>query len=180
MAVYVFGLDKPHDRAACTNGKGQYSIERLEPGRYVACLAHNGVFGLCHDFTVREAQKEKNDFHLTAFRQTDEEALLNRLPPGSRLGPGSPFASLDGRVFDETGAPVGGIEVHLERTDWGRTPQRFKTTTDAQGRFSFAVFSGEYVVGVQHKGKIGLLRAFTLRSRRQVLTDFDLNHFPPG
>jgi hypothetical protein len=175
VAVYIFGLDAFQHLTACTSAKGQYSFRRLAAGRYVTCIVHKETIGLCQDIVLRESQKEKSDFRLATFKQADEEALLKRLPPGAPVS-GGLFARVDGKVYDETGAPARGIEVRLERVD---KAGNFTTHTDAEGRFSFTAFSGEYVSGVQYKGKHGLLREFTLRAGRTVISDFDLKQFPP-
>lgn len=119
-------ISKSHHRFfdACADDTGHFRVGPLVPGRYMAITHHPG-----HVFNI-----EDRPLHAS------EETWVAGIDRPRRV---------EGRVL-LAGAPVAGVEVRLEMREGSPV---LRTTTDAEGRFSFVGIRGWlYELSASHAG----------------------------
>ncbi|HEX4997981.1 MAG TPA: tetratricopeptide repeat protein [Terriglobia bacterium] len=90
-------------------------------------------------------------------------------------GISAPFAILRGSVKNEAGAPAAGVVVRIESKETNRT---YKVTTDKNGKYTYTgLQGGEYLLGVEYMGRLGLLTEAILKNGREASCDFELRDF---
>ena len=119
---------------------GRFKIPNLLPGDLVLTLQANGL-----------------------EPQTLDLAITNQMPELKvAMSPGHIFK---GRVLDETGQPVAGASVQLDRVNLEPLEFDWSATTDSQGRFSWdSAPSGEHPYLITAEG-------YNLRSEPALLAD---------
>lgn len=117
---------------ALTDADGHFSVENVAPGRYRFFVERTGFTGV----NQRGLQSDTNIFTVPAGQSVTN--LLFRM---------SPTAVITGRIIDEDGDPMSGVNVIAQKKKAGKATRESVATgtTNDLGEFRLAgLFSGQY------------------------------------
>lgn len=131
--------DYPEGRSTSTNARGEFEFKDLPPGRYTVNVTRSGYL------PMQYGQRYYGE--LSKPLQVDEGRVVDKVDFAlPRAG------VIAGRVFDETGEPVSGVNIWVMRTEYFRGRRRAVAMggsyrTDDIGQFRVSgVPPGEYTV----------------------------------
>jgi protocatechuate 3,4-dioxygenase beta subunit len=137
--IRLSSTDYPEGRSTSTNARGEFEFKDLPPGRYTVTVTRSGYL------SMQYGQRYYGE--LSKPLQVDEGRVVDKVDFAlPRAG------VISGRVFDETGEPVSGVNVWVMRTEYFRGRRRAvamggSNRTDDIGQFRVSgVPPGEYTV----------------------------------
>jgi hypothetical protein len=139
ISVVTAGIGIPERRTTSTNLRGEYELRDLPAGRYTISATRSGY--LPWEYGRRAAGEPGKTL------QVDEGATLDKIDLAM---PRAGFIS--GRVIDETGEPVAGVQVWIMRSEFYRGRRRLVPVTssarsDDTGHYrAFGLQPGAYFV----------------------------------
>jgi protocatechuate 3,4-dioxygenase beta subunit len=113
---------KFHSYKALSDAEGRFSLNGIVPGRYTFFATRNGF--VMQEFKAPGAVSSGSTLAITSNQKL--EKLLFRLTPA---------AVMTGKITDEDGQPVAGVEVQAlqeDREDWDDTDPESELTTNSR------------------------------------------------
>jgi hypothetical protein len=139
ISVVAAGIGVPERRTTSTNLRGEYELRDLPAGRYTVSATRSGY--LPWEYGRRAAGEPGKTLQVDAGATLDKIDLA--MP---RAG------IISGRVIDETGEPVAGVQVWIMRSEFYRGRRRLVPVTssarsDDTGHYrAFGLQPGNYLV----------------------------------
>ena len=137
--IRLSSTDYPQGRSTSTNARGEFEFKDLPPGRYSMNVTRSGYLAMQYG--------QRYYGELSKPLQVDEGRVVDKIDFAlPRAG------VIAGRVFDETGEPVSGVNIWVMRTEYFRGRRRAVAMggsyrTDDIGQFRVSgVPPGEYTV----------------------------------
>lgn len=136
--VFVNAAEVPGGRGTLTDDQGLYELTELPAGRYTLTVSKSGFVSLAYG--QRRPLQAGTPLQLADGQQL--KGVDFRLPRGSVIA---------GRIFDETGEPMAGVQVRVMRYQYLQGERRLSPAgngqTDDRGQFRvWGLMPGEYYV----------------------------------
>jgi hypothetical protein len=136
--VFVNAAEVPGGRGALTDDQGIYALEELPAGRYTLTVSKSGFVSLAYG--QRRPLQAGTPLQLLDGQQL--KGVDFRLPRGSVIA---------GRIFDEDGEPMPGVQVRVMRYQYQQGDRRLtpagNAQTDDRGQYRiWGLMPGDYYV----------------------------------